>query len=281
MLTNAHVVGHYHRVTVYFSGKPALLAKTAEVVGVDEEADLAVLSLPGGLDYPTLTFADSSGIRVADDLMAVGYPLSFEPGDSVSITRGIISAKRTIEGLEMLQTDAALNPGNSGGPLIDLSGSVVGVNTLRVVQEGGRDIEGVGLAISNKVVFERLPSLMALEPTPTPPPPADLRSGPYTGVMHYVATDTYKDLRLILVKVGDVLTGTIAVFDPVQQDGGIRGTVSDGELAFTATFDESPMSISFQGIVTPRGALSGTYTVEQSEERGGWAVTRRPSGDTE
>ena len=169
VLTNAHVVGHYHRVTVYFSGKPALLSKTAEIVGVDEDADLAVLSLLGGGEYSSVTFANPSGVRLADDVLAIGYPLSFEPGDSVSVTKGIVSAKRTIEGLAMLQTDAALNHGNSGGPLIDVSGNVVGINTIRVNQQSGRDIEGVGLAISSEAVRDLLLTLTVRKPTATPP----------------------------------------------------------------------------------------------------------------
>ena len=277
VLTNAHVVGHFHRVTVYFSEELAILVKTAEVVGIDKNVDLAVLSLLGEGEFSSLTLGDASGVNLADDVLAIGYPLSFVPGDTVSITKGIISAKRTIEGLEWLQTDAALNPGNSGGPLIDLSGNVVGVNTIRVDRQDGKDIEGVGLAISVKVVKELLPTLTQPTPrsTPTPTTVDSLHSGPYTGVMHDPTADTHADLNLILAKIGDVLTGTISVFGPLQGDGSIKGTVSNGQLTFTATFDEGPLTIIFRGVVTPRGALSGTYAVDQSQEQGEWVVTRR------
>jgi serine protease Do len=81
-------------------------------------------------------------------------------GDSVSVTRGIVSSKRTHNGLKYLQTDAAANPGNSGGPLLNSRGEVVGIVTLRVnLTEIGIFAEGTAMALSADDIKARLPSL--------------------------------------------------------------------------------------------------------------------------
>jgi S1-C subfamily serine protease len=108
----------------------------ATIVGTDPRSDLAVLKIdPGQLQLSALELADLGGVQVGQDVVAIGYALDLQGGEgpSYSVTRGIVSQKnRAIdEGsavLGAIQTDAAINHGNSGGPLLDLAGRVVGVN---------------------------------------------------------------------------------------------------------------------------------------------------------
>jgi serine protease Do len=126
----------------------------ASLIGGDPQADLAVLQVQGKGPFPSVPLGRSSGLRLGEQVVAVGFALGLEGGPSV--TTGVISAVgRTIEaggpGVEsrtyegVIQTDAAINPGNSGGPLVDLNGQVVGVNTAGVQAAAA---ENIGFAIA-------------------------------------------------------------------------------------------------------------------------------------
>ena len=152
---------------------------SAVVRGADEERDLALLIVPGLKAIP-LIFASS--VSVGDSAIAIGYAagLSGEP----SVTQGIISGKRVEPdtGLALLQTDAPLNPGNSGGPLLNLRGQVVGVNVARL-RGSTVQYENMGFAISIDEILRISDALRAgnikLLPTPTPSPtPTPTPSGP-------------------------------------------------------------------------------------------------------
>jgi S1-C subfamily serine protease len=119
----------------------------AEVVGTDPEHDLAVLRVEPGPALRVLPLGSSAGVRVGEQVLAVGSPL----GLSGTVTSGIVSAVdrsvRIGEGRQpALQTDASINPGNSGGPLVNARGEVIGVNTAIATFEGGGSI-GIGFAI--------------------------------------------------------------------------------------------------------------------------------------
>ncbi len=127
---------------------------SASLIGGDPQADLAVLQVEGNGQYPSIPLGRSGGLRLGEQVVAVGFALGLEGGPSV--TTGVISALgRTIEaggqGIEsrtyegVIQTDAAINPGNSGGPLVDLDGKVVGVNTAGVQASAA---ENIGFAIA-------------------------------------------------------------------------------------------------------------------------------------
>ena len=113
----------------------------ATVVKMNVDQDLALLKAEV-TDVPALTIGDDGGLLVGEELFAIGTPLDTELGQSVS--RGILSGKRTIEGRELLQTDVSINPGNSGGPLVDTNGHVVGVASAKIT---GRGLEGLGFGI--------------------------------------------------------------------------------------------------------------------------------------
>lgn len=161
VLTNAHVVEGFSKVTVLVRGTGLLesLGQTADVLGVDEEVDLAVVSLGTG-GHPVLELGNSDAISLGDDVAAIGYPLSPWLGEDIVVTKGIVSSRRRVEGAELIQTDAALNAGASGGPLITMDGTVIGINTISV-GTAVTSVEGVGLAIPSNDAKELLPSLIA------------------------------------------------------------------------------------------------------------------------
>jgi len=146
ILTNNHVVDNATEVTVQFSGGQEY---DAEVVGTDPSTDLALLRIDAKGLTP-VKFGDSDDVRVGQWVVAVGDPFGLES----TITAGIVSAKgRTHVGIanyeDFIQTDAAVNPGNSGGPLVDLHGEVIGINTAIATRNGGN--MGVGFSIPSNL----------------------------------------------------------------------------------------------------------------------------------
>jgi serine protease Do len=142
VITNNHVVGEANDVTVIFSDGRRL---KAEVVGKDPKIDIAVLRVKSDTPLKAVKFGDSDKARIGDWVMAIGNP--FGLGGSVSI--GIVSAKnRRIESGpydSYLQTDAAINRGNSGGPLFNMAGEVIGINTAILSPSGGS--VGIGFSV--------------------------------------------------------------------------------------------------------------------------------------
>lgn len=143
VVTNNHVIDNADEITITLNDGREF---KAAVRGVDRETDLAVLQLDApGQRFPHVTFGDSDRARVGDWVLAIGNPF----GLGGSVTVGIISARnRDIEAGNFdnfIQTDAAINRGNSGGPLFDLNGKVIGVNTAIYSQTGGS--VGVGFAV--------------------------------------------------------------------------------------------------------------------------------------
>jgi S1-C subfamily serine protease len=162
ILTNAHVVASSLEVHVTFSDDHTVRAK---VVGMDPGTDLAVLRVaPAGLDLRALTLGDSSSLQVGDPTVAIGNPFGLER----TLTTGVVSAlQRRITAASgfavgnVIQTDAALNPGNSGGPLIDAAGRVIGVNSQIATREGSNGNVGIGFAVPINTAKRVLPELVA------------------------------------------------------------------------------------------------------------------------
>ena len=159
IVTNFHVIEYADEITVAFNGVECC---RAEVVGTDPSTDLAVIRVePIGLPDP-LSLADSDQLRVGQLVIAIGNPF----GLNQTMTLGIVSAlERTIQSPdgrfvgEAIQTDASVNPGNSGGPLLDLDGRVIGV-TSQIISPV-RASAGVAFAISSNTVARVIPSLIA------------------------------------------------------------------------------------------------------------------------
>jgi serine protease Do len=141
VLTNAHVVRDAKEVTVKLSDRREFRAK---VLGSDPVTDVAVLKLDAR-DLPTVALGDPRQLEVGDYVLAIGAPYGLEQ----SATQGIVSAKgRSLPGdsfVPFIQTDAAVNPGNSGGPLFDANGRVIGINAQIYSQSGG--FQGLAFAI--------------------------------------------------------------------------------------------------------------------------------------
>ncbi len=144
ILTNHHVIAGADTVWVRMFNDEKV---PANIVGSDKRTDVAVLQVDVE-NIPSITMGDSDSLRVGEMVLAIGSPMSEDLAHTV--TMGIVSARgRTIKGLSLyqdfIQTDAAINRGNSGGPLINLDGELVGINTAIASQTGG--YQGIGFAI--------------------------------------------------------------------------------------------------------------------------------------
>lgn len=139
VLTNAHVVEGADEVTVTLSDRREFKAK---VLGADRRSDVALLKLPAN-NLPYLRTGDSSKIRVGEWVLAIGSPFGLEN----TVTAGIISAKSRDTGqyLPLIQSDVAVNPGNSGGPLINMRGEVIGINSQIATLSGAYN--GISFAV--------------------------------------------------------------------------------------------------------------------------------------
>lgn len=161
MLTNDHVIENRRRFDVRLGDGRSFKAK---VVGRDAVGDLAALQLdlPAGETVPHLPLGDSEALRVGDEAIAVGNPFALGVLDQApTFTVGIISAVHHTQGsyTECIVTDAELNPGNSGGPLINMAGEVVGINGQISTRYGLRSNTGLGFAISARQIAMWLPLL--------------------------------------------------------------------------------------------------------------------------
>ncbi|TWC64061.1 DegQ family serine endoprotease [Herbaspirillum sp. SJZ099] len=139
ILTNAHVVDGASDVYVTLTDKREFKAK---IVGADTRTDVAVLKIDGS-NLPRLAMGDSDKIRAGEWVLAIGSPFGLEN----TVTAGIVSAKARDTGdyLPLIQTDVAVNPGNSGGPLINLKGEVIGINSQIYSRSGG--FMGISFAV--------------------------------------------------------------------------------------------------------------------------------------
>lgn len=146
VVTNNHVIDGADEILIeFFSGEEL----PATVVGKDPNTDIAVLKVDSETPLPFVSFGDSDTARVGDWVMAVGNPL----GQGFSVSAGIVSARnRALSGNydDFIQTDAAINRGNSGGPLFNMDGEVVGVNTAILSPNGGSI--GIGFSMASNVV---------------------------------------------------------------------------------------------------------------------------------
>lgn len=156
VVTNNHVVKGSNALQVILSNGRKV---NADLIGSDSATDLAVLKINSADVKSVAEFGNSNSIEAGQDVLAIGSPMGSEYANTV--TKGIISAKsRTLKSgtdgtlTSVIQTDAAINSGNSGGPLINMAGQVIGINSMKLAgSNDGSSVEGMGFAIpSNEVV---------------------------------------------------------------------------------------------------------------------------------
>src|SRR5438128_7177193 len=149
ILTNNHVIEGASRITIGLVGGERFRGK---VIGIDKETDLALLKIDSDHELPVMKFGDSNAAQVGDWVLAIGSPFGLDQ----TVTAGIISKKdrdtTTSSFQRFLQTDAAINRGNSGGPLVNMHGEAIGVNSQIATLTG--DYNGIGFALpSNEAKF--------------------------------------------------------------------------------------------------------------------------------
>jgi len=161
VLTNAHLVQGARSVRVAlhrrspsdYPGesilKPEGRMRNARVVGIDRETDLAVLRMEGS-GFPCLPLSDSDELNAGELVFAFGNPLGLETSVSMGVVSSVARQLEPEDPMIYIQTDAAINPGSSGGPLVNTEGEIVGINTLILSQSGGS--QGIGFAAPSNIV---------------------------------------------------------------------------------------------------------------------------------
>lgn len=210
IVTNNHVVAGADVVHVNLQGTTGKeQSLSAEIIGTDEETDLALLKVKADSALPYLEFGDSDKSEVGEWLLAIGNPF----GLGHTVTQGILSAKgRDIQAGpfdNFLQTDASINPGNSGGPLINMDGKVVGINTA-IIASG----QGIGFAIPSSMAKRIVEQLKTDKKV----------SRGWLGVgIQEVDTNTANALGL--KKAGGVLISSVIDNEPGARGGMLAGDV--------------------------------------------------------
>jgi len=221
VLTNNHVVRDASEVVVTLADGRDV---EADLVGSIPSNDIALIQLRGVEELPTVTFGESSELRVGDPVVAIGNALGF--GGTPSVTAGIVSAlDRTLQaegGLELdglIQTDAAIYPGNSGGPLVDAGGRVIGVNTAVAPGVEGVRSENLGFALA---IDQLIPLIEELEEGG-----GEVRGGAFLGV----ETRDVDDLQPALLERLGIETEVGAfVADVVSGSGADDGGLQPGDV---------------------------------------------------
>ena len=140
VVTNKHVIRGANSINLRLVNGDRF---NASVVGGHATLDLAYLLIGSDAEFEPIAVGDSDAVRVGELVIIIGFPIASELGAEPTVSQGIVSAKRN----GLIQTDAPVNPGNSGGPMLDQFGNVVGVVVSRIAQSGGSDIAGIGFAI--------------------------------------------------------------------------------------------------------------------------------------
>ncbi|HJW85447.1 MAG TPA: trypsin-like peptidase domain-containing protein [Candidatus Brocadiaceae bacterium] len=163
ILTNYHVIKDFSADEIAVVTHTGEQYKDVKIVGIDPNTDLAVIKIDGK-DFLPAEFGDSESVQVGDWVITIGSPFGYQQ----TVSTGIISAKGRTHVIpftlpftyeNFFQTDAAVNPGNSGGPLLNLRGEVIGVNTAIATRSGG--FQGIGFAISASIAKETAEALIA------------------------------------------------------------------------------------------------------------------------
>ncbi|KPK46754.1 MAG: hypothetical protein AMJ77_05230 [Dehalococcoidia bacterium SM23_28_2] len=261
ILTNYHVIADADNLEVKFADGTTV---SAQVVGRDPGSELAVIQ--ANVSDQELTVAplgDSDAVQVGDPVLAIGSPFNLEG----TLTQGIVSALGRTYAQEdgtrpirnMIQTDAAVNPGNSGGPLLDCQGEVIGINTLLENPTGDRVNVGVAFAVPINTAKRFLPDMLAGETV----------SHPWLGIAGQEVTPALAEDLDLPVDAGVYVT-LVAADSPAERAG------LQGAFASEAEANRSSSLASGGDIIV----AADDQTVASVEELAGYLDTQKRPGDT-
>lgn len=231
LLTNNHVISEGDRIMVTFTDGRVV---EADVVGGDLLSDIAVLSVSEKEIISVAELGSSKDLRVGDTAFTVGAPL--DNVYSWTVTRGIISGKDRMVEVELssdsgdyvmnvLQTDAAINSGNSGGPLCNSNGEVVGITSLKLVNES---IEGMGFAIPIETAVEYAEKLIAGEEI----------TQPYVGISMINVSDAYNKMQYYGMLSKYKITSGVVIVTVEKDSAADKAGLSEGDIIIKVNDDD-------------------------------------------
>ncbi|MBM4406594.1 MAG: hypothetical protein FJ039_10535 [Chloroflexi bacterium] len=208
-LTNFHVVEGAGLIEVTVNDATCYEAR---LLGYDAVRDLAIVRICCSARFQALAFAPQNGINQGMDVVAMGYPLDVR--GSASVTRGIISRFLAPDGDDtwLIQTDAAINSGNSGGPLLSMNGEIVGINTAVIrFSRSGVPVQGIGLAVMERTITPRLAALKAGAVLSTPVPRTPTATPQPTATATPTVTPTPSPPTLSVTLASGLHTGAFVI----------------------------------------------------------------------
>lgn len=231
ILTNNHVISDGDKITVTFTNGEV---EEVTVVGNDLLSDIAVLSIDSDKIITIAELGSSENLRVGDTAFAVGAPL--DSAYSWTVTRGIVSGKnRMVEVqlsqnsgdyvMKVLQTDAAINSGNSGGPLCNSNGEVVGITSLKLVNES---IEGMGFAIPIETATEYAEKLINGESI----------TQPYIGVSMLNVSDAYYKMQYYNMLTKYNITSGVVIISVEKGSAAEKAGITEGDVVIKVNNDK-------------------------------------------
>ena len=237
LLTNNHVISEGNKITVTFTDGKVV---EADVVGNDLLSDIAVLSVADKEIISVAELGSSNDLRVGDTAFTVGAPL--DNAYSWTVTRGIISGKDRMVEVELsstsgdyvmkvLQTDAAINSGNSGGPLCNANGEVVGITSLKLINES---IEGMGFAIPIETAIEYAEKLINGEEI----------TQPYMGISMVNVADAYYNIQYYTMLSKYNITSGVVILSVEKDSAAYKAGLEEGDVIIKVN-DDSVKSIGY------------------------------------
>ena len=266
VLTSAGVVGRFEDVAVLVNGKNV----AGRVIGVVADAGLAVIWFHSDRNQAALKLGDSDTIRPGDAVVVLAYPEEAVGGADLLTTAGSIVTRTRLEGRDYLVTDAFSGTPGDGRPLLDRTGSVVGIATLaRPSPSAVAGPVGVATPINQaKVLMFSLQAGGALLSAPTTARAYDGKQMAYTGVFYEEGLRQNSKMTLSYIQFGGLLSGFVEIANSSEKWGGpIRGTLEGDVIKFRLDLPASGgrYTTTFTGQVLDGGAMDGYSGVEPTE----------------